>query len=106
MSLEDISAVEALLRRSTRAGAETADHCAFVVGQGMPVLVIFARKSLDVVLASLDRTLLRTLGLMGEHVSLQVLEGTTAIWDWADSLLLVLFAQLVAATAMAVVRSL
>jgi hypothetical protein len=74
MSLEDIGAVEAFLRSSARARAETAHHGSLVVRQGVPVLVILACEALDVVFAGLDWALLGTLSLVGEHVSLQILE--------------------------------
>lgn len=61
MALEDVSAVEALFRGGAGAWAETADHCSFVVGEGVAVLVILARESLDVVLAVQDRALLWSL---------------------------------------------
>jgi hypothetical protein len=74
MPLEDISAVEALLCGSARSGTEAAHHCSLVVRQCVPVLVVLARETLDVVLAILDRAFLGTLGLVGEHMGLQVLE--------------------------------
>lgn len=38
------------------------------MGQGMSVLIVLAREALDVVLACLNGALLRSLGLMREHV--------------------------------------
>ena len=106
MSLEDISTIEALFSSGARARAEAADHGALVVRQGVPVLVVLARKALDVVLACLDGALLGAFRLVREHVCLQVLERPAAVWDWADTLFLILFAELVAAASVAVLRSL
>jgi len=74
MSFEHICAVEALLGRAARAWTETADHGSLVVCQSVSVLVVLARKAFSVVLARRDRTLLRALILVCEHVRLEVLE--------------------------------
>jgi hypothetical protein len=56
--------------------------------ESVAVLVILASKTLGVVLASLNGTLLRAFILMCEHVSLKVLEGLATIWPRASLLLL------------------
>lgn len=68
MPLEDIGAIKALLRRRSRAWAETANHGSLVMRQSVPVFVVLACETLDVVLAGLDGTLLRSLSLMREHM--------------------------------------
>ena len=85
MALEDIGAVEALLRRGAGAGAETAHHGAFVMCESVPVLIIFACKALGMVLAGLNWALLWALGEMGEEMGLEVLEDLAAIRVRADS---------------------
>lgn len=57
------------------------------MSQGVSILVILASESLGVVLASLNRTLLRTLILMREHMGLEVLEDLTAVGVSATKLL-------------------
>ena len=78
MPLEDVGAVEALLRCAARAWAEAAYHGALVVGKSVPVLVVLPCKAFGVVLARRDRALLWSLVLVGEHVCLQVLEVSAA----------------------------
>ena len=78
MSLEDIGTIEALFSRAATAWTETAHHCAFVVCQGMSILVIFPREAFRVILACRDWTFLRPLVLVCEHVRLQVLDMATA----------------------------
>lgn len=70
VALEDVGAVKRLFGGRAGAGAETADHGALVMGQGVAVLVVLAREALDVVLAGLDGALFGALGLVGEHVCL------------------------------------
>lgn len=83
MTLENICAIETLLQRGAGTRAETANHRALVVRQGVAVLVVLAGKALDVVIAGGDRTLLWTFQLMGEHVCLDILEYLAAIGEWA-----------------------
>lgn len=45
----------------------------------MSVLVIFARETLDVIIAGLDRALLWSLVLVGQHVSLQIFKHFSAL---------------------------
>jgi hypothetical protein len=85
VSLEHICAVEALLSRAAGAWTESADHSSLVVRQGMPVLVILAGEALSVILASRDRTLLRALVLVCEHVRFEVLEVPAARGVWAEA---------------------
>jgi hypothetical protein len=87
MALEDIGAVEALLRCRAASWAKSTHHGALVVGQGVPVLVVFSREALDVVFARSDRALLRSLSTVSEHVCLQVLEDTATLGKWAKTLL-------------------
>lgn len=96
VALEDVGTVKGLLRSRAGAWAEAADHCAFVVCEGVTVLVILASKTLCVVLAGLNGALLRTLSLVSEHVSLQVLEGLAAVGIGASLLLLRLVAAILA----------
>lgn len=65
------------------------------------VLVVLARETLDVVLASSDRALLRPLSPMSEHVCLEVLEDAATLWQWAKAFLACLVVQLSAASALA-----
>lgn len=88
VSLEYICSVERLFGRRPRARAEAANHGALVVGQCVAVLVVFAGKTLDVVFAGLDGTLLGSLILVSEHVRLEVLEYLAAIGIGAPLLLL------------------
>jgi hypothetical protein len=83
MALEDVGAVEALLGRGARPGAEAAHHRTLVVGQCVAVLVVLASESLDVVLACLDRALLWPLILVREHMGLEILEDTAAFGNRA-----------------------
>jgi hypothetical protein len=78
MSLEDVCAVKALLRRASRTGAEAAHHRSFVMRQGVSVLVVFAGEALGVVLAGRDGALFRPLVLVGEHVRFEVFEVSAA----------------------------
>ena len=87
MALEDVGAVEALLCGGARAWAEAADHCSLVVSQCMAVLIVFARESLGVVLASRNGTLLWPFRLMSKHVCLEILEDAATVWVWAATLL-------------------
>jgi len=87
MSFENIGSIEGfVLLWSTT--AETANHCTLVMGQCMPVFVVFASKSLDMILATLDWAFFRSLSLMREHVSLEILENPSAIRPWACTLVL------------------
>jgi hypothetical protein len=53
----------------------------------MAVLIVFARESLGVVLASRNGTLLWPFRLVSKHVCLQVLEDATTVWVWAATFL-------------------
>lgn len=66
------------------------------MGQGVAVLIIFPRETLDVVVASLDRALLWSLILVSQHVCLEILEHLSTIRISASSLLLGLLAAEVA----------
>lgn len=85
MSLEDISAIERLLGRRSRAWTETTDHCSFIMSQCMPVFVVLSGKTLDVVVTSLNRAFLWSLVLVGEHMSFQVLEDLSTLRICASS---------------------
>lgn len=87
VALEHIGAVEALLRRRAAARTETTDHSALVMCESVSVLVVLPGKALGVVLAGGDGALLGPLVLVGEHVRLEVLEDTAALWKWAQALL-------------------
>lgn len=78
MSLEDVCAVEALLRRAARARAERTDHRPLVVRQGVSVLVVFACETFGVVLAGWDGALFWPLVLVSEHVRFEVFEVSAA----------------------------
>lgn len=56
--------------------------------QGVAVLVVLARKTLGVVFARCDWALFRTLGLMRQHVRLEILEHLAALRVWASLFLL------------------
>lgn len=55
------------------------------MGQSMSVLVIFARKALEVVFTVEDGALFRSLALVSQHVSLEILEGSAAVRPGASS---------------------
>ena len=57
------------------------------MGESVPVLVVFSGEALDMILTCCDRALFRALVLVGQHVSLQVLEYTTALGQWAEAFL-------------------
>lgn len=50
------------------------------MGQGMSVLVIFPCEPLNVIIAGRDWALLRSLGLVGQTMGLEVLENLSAVW--------------------------
>jgi len=86
MPLENICSVEALLSRAAGAWAETTHHSSLVVCQCVAVLVVLARETFGVVFARRDRTLLRALILVCEHVCLEVLEVPSTCGVWAEAL--------------------
>ena len=79
MSLENISTIEALLGGGPGAWAEVADHGAFVVCQSVTVLVVLAREAFLMVLASHNRALFRSFGLMRQHMGFEIFEEATAV---------------------------
>ena len=85
MSLEHIRAIEALLGRTARPWTEAADHGSFVMCQGVTILVVFPCKAFGVVFACRDRTFLRTLILVCEHVRLEIFEVPAARRVWAEA---------------------
>lgn len=88
MTLEYVGAIKAFLCCRARARAKPAHHCAFIMGQCVPILIVFASKPFVVVVASRDRTLLGSFRLMCEHVCLQILEKSATVWIWATISLL------------------
>jgi hypothetical protein len=78
MSLEDVCAVETLLRRAAGARAEGTDHRPLVVSQSVSVLVVLAGEAFGVILAGRDWALFGPLVLVSEHVRLEVLEVSAA----------------------------
>jgi hypothetical protein len=92
VTLENIGPVKGLLGGRARARAESTHHGTLIVGQGMPVLVVFASKAFDVVLTREDGAFLGSLRLMRKHVGLEVLEGLPAIGMRTSLLLLRLVA--------------
>lgn len=46
----------------------------------MPVLVVLSRETFDVIVTCLDGTLFRSLVLVGDSVSLHILELLEALW--------------------------
>jgi len=85
MSFEHICAVEALLSRAARTWTETTHHSSLVVRQSVSVLVVLSCEALGVVFASRDRTFLRTLILVCEHVRLEIFEVPAARRVWAEA---------------------
>lgn len=85
MTLEDIGAVEALLRGGAGSRAEIAHHGTLIVCQGVPVLVVLACEAFLVILARNDWTFLRSLRLMGQHMSLQIFEYSSTVRVWASA---------------------
>lgn len=79
MPLEDVCSVEALLGSRARARTEPTDHGTLVVGQSVSILVVFACEALEVVFTGDNGTLLRSLGLVGEHVGSQVSKDTSTV---------------------------
>lgn len=57
------------------------------MGQGMPIFVILASETLDVIVACRDWALLRSLILVGEHMRLQILKHLAAFWVGTSALL-------------------
>jgi len=85
VTLEDICTVEGLLTGSARARAETTNNGSLVVSSDeMSIAVILSGKATLVELASRDRTLLRTLVLVREHVCFQVFVKLATVWVWAS----------------------
>ena len=101
MPLEYIGTVKALLSGRAASRAETADHGALVMRQGMTVLVVLPREALDVILARCDRTLFWSLILVSEHVCLEILENTSTLRQRAETLVARLVVHLEAAAALA-----
>lgn len=66
------------------------------MGQGVTIFVVLSCESLDVVVARLDRALLRTLVLVSEHVRLQIFEDLSTIRIRTPALLFRLLAAEVA----------
>jgi hypothetical protein len=93
VSLENIGPVEALLGGRARAWAEAAHHGTLVMGQGVSIFVILACKTFLVVLASQDGTFLGSLGLMGQHVGLEILENLSALRVRAATLFSTVFSR-------------
>jgi hypothetical protein len=85
MTLKDVCTIEALLGGTATTRAETADHRALVVREGMAVLVVLASKPFDVILAGRNGALHRTLILVCKLVSSKVLDITTASGDGASA---------------------
>ena len=85
MSLENISAVEALLGSAAAAWAEAADHGPRIVGQSVSVLVVFSSEPLCVVFARGDWALLGPFVLMRQHVSLEILDVSATCCNRAQS---------------------
>lgn len=79
VTFEYIGAVEALLYSRAASRAEATYHRAFIVGEGMTILVVLASKSFVMILTCQDWAFLRPFRLMGEHVGFQVLEEPTAV---------------------------
>lgn len=79
VTLKDVGAVEDAFALQVLLRAQWADQGAAIVRQSVPVAVILARKAFAVVDAAARRTLLRTLSLMGEHVSSQVAQDAAAV---------------------------
>lgn len=72
MSLEDVHTTKAFLSWTGRAWAEFAQHCAFVVRQRMPVPIFSTSETFRVVFTGLNRTLLRPLVLVRDHMRTEV----------------------------------
>jgi hypothetical protein len=101
MPLEYVGTVERLLSRGTGARTEPTYHGTFVVRQGVSVLVVLPGEPFVVVFASSDGALLWSLGLVGKHVRLQILEDTPTFGEGAEALFASLVIELVAASALA-----
>ncbi len=85
MSLEDIRTIEAFLRGGPGPRTEVAYHRSLVVSQGVTVLVVFARETFLMIFADYDGALLRSFGLMRQHMRLEVLEVSTTVRVGASS---------------------
>lgn len=90
MPLEDVCAVEAFLSCAAAAWTETTHHCTLVVCQSVSVLIVLPGETLDVVFATGNRTLLRSLVLMSEHVGLEIFDVSSARRDGADALVAII----------------
>ena len=85
MSFEDVSSVEAFLGGGSRSRTESADHISFVMGKGVAVFIVFARKPLLVEDAGRDWAFLRPFGLVSKQMCLEIFEGSSAVRVWATS---------------------
>lgn len=88
MTLKYVGAIKGFLCCRARAWAKPAHHCAFVMGQCVPILIVFASKPFVVVVASRDRTFLGSFGLMCEHMCFQIFKESATVWFWATISLL------------------
>ena len=82
--LEYIRTVESLFVGRACTMTEWADHGPFIVGEGMPVFVVFACKSFRVIFTRLDGAFLRSLFHVGKHVGSNILVYASALWIWAS----------------------
>lgn len=87
MSLEDVGSVEALFGWRPRSWAEAADHGAFVVGQGVSVLIVLSSEAFLVIFTGQDGAFFGPFRLMGQHMSLEVLEDFATVGVGTSSLL-------------------
>lgn len=58
----------------------------------MPILIIFASKAFDMIIARLNRAFLGSFIFVCEHVCFQIFEHLAAIWEGTTAFLLALFA--------------
>lgn len=77
--LEHIRSVERLFGGRSRAWTKIAHHCPFIMGQCVPILVVFPGEPTPMKLAAFDRTFFRTFALMGQGVGFEIFEHLAAV---------------------------
>jgi len=85
MALEHVRPVEALLGSGPGPRTEATDHGTLIMGQRVPIFIIFPGETFDVIIARGDWALLRPLILVGEHMRLQILKDLAAFWVGTSS---------------------
>jgi hypothetical protein len=101
VSLEDVGAVKRLLSCRTGARTEPAHHGTLVMGESVPILIVFSCEPFEMVFAGCDWALLRPFILVGEHVGFEILEDASTFWQRAETLRSAFLVNVVATTTLA-----